>query len=177
MTRSPKRVKVNTASYTAHPIVVLAVDTASVSGWAIRVRGKLVASGQIDTTRRGAAGVVLGRAIAHADAQQLKLWIVLERAWGGTTNTLIGLGMARERWMSEIRCARLVSLGRVVSVMPSQWRSGLFGSRWVRAPRDEVRAYELQYASGETKRGDIGDDEAAAICISAWAARAARLKG
>lgn len=173
--RGRSRAKVNTASYDPHPIVVLGVDTATVSGWAIRVRGRLIASGQIDTRQHGRVAEIVARAVAAGRKYDVRVWVVLERAWGGRLNTIVGLGMARGRWIDA--CRGMVPSARITSCMPNEWRAGLFGGRWSRVERNEIRAHEVQTAVAETKRDDIGDDEAAAICISAWAARAAKTSG
>lgn len=164
-----KRIRTHTGSYHPWDAAVLAVDTATTSGWAVRIRGRLTASGQCDTRRTSAVDAAVELARDHAARAGAPFVVCLERPFGGSVTVVMALGQARERWL---RAAG--SGARVCDVTPSTWRSELFGSKWVRAPRDEVRAYELRTACAESgmSPADIGDDEAAAICISAWAARA-----
>jgi hypothetical protein len=76
--------------------------------------------------------------------------------------------------MSELR-ERKVAKRRILSVLPARWRRPLFGATAARARREQIRALELAAAQTETGLASIGPDEAAAIGISRWGARAAEV--
>jgi hypothetical protein len=151
--------------------VVLGVDTARRSGWAIRSRGALLYSGELDTTYAPRVREVIELAGVIANAARLPLVLVLERAYGGKAFVLVALGQARERWLGP-----WVELGyrrtQVVSVLPATWRARVLGRAHAIARRDEVRAVEMQAARrmvAAAMRDELGADEAAAILISQWA--------
>jgi hypothetical protein len=148
---------------------VLGIDTAAVSGAAVRIQGRLVMSCEVDTKRPEQVLHVVRYVSRVAKAANVPWVAVLERPWGGSTPVLVGLGMARERWLHAL-AAEGYARRRVVSVAPNTWRSVVLGSKWVRARRDDVRAHELATACASTGRSDIGPDEAAAIWISHWGA-------
>jgi hypothetical protein len=156
---------------------VLAVDTATRSGWAV---GAAVASqdevlcfGEADTLDSEALGQIVRWAWCNAQARRLPLVLVLEAPFGGTVPMLLGLGAARERWMVAWRQAGLPN-AQVVRVQPSEWRAQVLGRRWARAPRAQVRAHEQWTASGLVGER-VRADEAAAILIARWASRAAKV--
>lgn len=158
--------------------VVLAVDTATRSGWAVRAGDRLVASGEAHTPDAGELDAIVHEAMGYSGPVVL----VLERAWGNRTNTLLALGAARERWVAAWRRAGLPER-RVVPVYPATWRAKVLGGGAHAMARDDVRPLELASATGEViglrgvSRGtvpppELGPDEAAAILISRWACRA-----
>jgi hypothetical protein len=151
------------------PCVVLAVDTATRSGWAIRVAGKLRYSGELDTLDEHELDAVITDALklTHGGAH---LVLVLERAWGQRTATLLALGAARERWLAAWRRRGLT--GKYVQVYPSQWRARVLPGH-AHAKREIIRPIELAAAQLEVgSTCNVGPDEAAAILISRWAAHA-----
>lgn len=162
------------------PCVVLAVDTATRSGWAIRVGGKLAYSGEVDTHDARELDAIIQ--LAAVGAQPDPTWIlpcvlVLERSFPGGFGAIVAaLGAARERWL--LAWERLGGRRKdVVSVMPASWRSRVLGGRAVRMKRDEIRPHEMAAARQEIAAAndnaiELGPDEAAAILISRWAARA-----
>lgn len=155
--------------------VVLAVDTAGRSGWAIRVAGRLVASGEVDTLDAEEIDSIVREALSHA-LHVCPAVLVLERAWGDNTATLLGLGAARERWHAAWRRA-CQPKSRIVQVYPVSWRARVLPKGACRLPREQVRPVELACAQHEVpsvSRGtfEVGPDEAAAILISKWAAHA-----
>lgn len=150
---------------------VLGIDTASKSGFAVRVRGALKASGELDTTDRALVAWVIQRGLQAALDSQTCLVVILEAPYGGNRTTLLGLGAARERWMSVFR-EYGVAKRRILFAMPAKWRRPLFGPAATRARREQIRAWELAAAQAETGLASIGPDEAAAIGISRWGARA-----
>jgi hypothetical protein len=173
----------DSGSLLAWRCVVLAVDTAANSGWAIRCDGKLAYSGELDTLDAQELDDVIATAsgLAHINSDR-PLVLVLERAYGGSMSTIAGLAAARERWLAGWRRARR-SIGHVVSVYPVTWRALILPRGCTRMKRDEVRPYEIAAAQHEVNACAIarkarfptygvGDDEAAAILIARWAARA-----
>lgn len=151
--------------------VVLAVDTAARSGWAVLAgQDDYLAWGEADTLDPEALTYIVRWAAGQAQGRQLPLVLVLEQPWGGPMPVVLALGGARERWLCAWRGAGFA--GRVVSVQPAVWRAPVLGRGWARAPRGDVRAHEQGVAAmlvGERCRGD----EAAAILIAKWAMRAA----
>lgn len=162
------------ASATPHECVVLAVDTAEMSGWcAITGKDEFLAFGEADTLDGRALRYIVRWAQSHAARRGLALVLVLESAWGGPAWVLLGLGAARERWLSAWRDEGLPK-NRIVSVQPSEWRARVLGRRWAKARREEVRPHEQAIAAatvGQPVRGD----EAPAILIGRWAMRCAKV--
>lgn len=159
------------ASATPLPCVVLAVDTAARSGWAVLVgQDDYLAWGEADTLDEPALDHIVRWAAAQAQCRSLPLVLVLEQPWGGPMPIVLSLGGARERWLRAWRTCGFVN--RVVSVQPAVWRAPVLGKGWARAPRDDVRRHEQGVAAmivGERCRGD----EAVAILVAKWAMRAA----
>lgn len=164
--------------------VVLAVDTARISGWALRLGPKLRYSGEVDTLHPEAVQRVCQLALDLTAAAYLtrRPVLVLESPWGGRVNVLVALGQARERWLAAWAAVGMPR-ARVVSVQPSSWRARVLGRGAVRLDREAIRARERLSAQAEVAPGmrdAIGPDEAAAILISRWAVRApvvARMHG
>lgn len=154
--------------------VVLAVDTARISGWAVRLQSKLRYSGQLDTLDPAAidAAVLAALSVSRAAYCKRAPVLVLEKPWGGRMATVLALGQARERWLAAWDRAGL-SRRRVVSVPPSTWRARVLGHGATRLERDAIREREMLSARAECAAGmQLGADEAAAILISRWAVRA-----
>jgi hypothetical protein len=148
------------ASATPHECVALAIDTAELSGWcAITGKDEFLAFGEADTLDGPALRYIVRWAQSHADRRGLPLVLVLESAWGGPAWVLLGLGAARERWLS---------------VQPSEWRARVLGKRWSKARREEVRAHEQAIAAATVSQ-PVRGDEAAAILIARWAMRCAKV--
>lgn len=154
--------------------VVLAIDTARRSGYAVYARGQLGESGEFDTLdNEPTLERVVTNAVERADSLKLPIVLVLEAPYGGSVEVIAALGVARERWLREWRRAGQAP-ARVVKVMPSQWRGPVLGSAWVGQPREAVRAQEMLVAKTLVKFPP-GPDEAAAILIGRWGAHAARV--
>lgn len=167
--------------------VVLGVDTATRSGWAVRTAGKLVRSGEVSTEDDDEMEWIARTTVATALLQHLIPVLVLERPWGGNDAMLIGLGAARGAWLRAWRRAQQPK-SRVVRVYPASWRARVLGGGAHALARDVVRPIEMQAALHEcctcnashmqtvrvSCRGciELGPDEAAAILISKWAAHA-----
>lgn len=171
---SKNSAKLTPSAAVAWNCTVLGIDTASKSGFALRVRGVLRSSGELDTEDRATVEWVVERAVRAALDSLTTLVVILESPYGGNRKTLLGLGAARERWMSALR-ERKIPKRRIVFALPGRWRRPLFGPAVVRARREQIRAWELAAAQAETGLANIGPDEAAAIGISRWGARAAEV--
>jgi hypothetical protein len=144
---------------------VLGIDTAAISGYALRTRGRLIWSGEVDTKRSDQVAHVVLDARDHAARSNTQLAVIFERAYGGPRHTVEGLAMARERWLVVLRDHRIAGSH---TVMPNRWRRDLFGPR-KGMRRAGWRALEMATALSEVARGVVlGSDEAAAICISRW---------
>lgn len=148
--------------------VVLAVDTARISGWALFVVGKRVDSGEVDTLKAHALTSIVEWAVDLAELQaRAPVVLVLEAPWGGSATVVAALGAARERWEAAWRKAKQAR-GRVVRVRPSTWRAAVLGRATVGMPRDQVRALEQHVASALVGK-KLGEDEAPAVLIGRWA--------
>lgn len=153
--------------------VVLAVDTAARSGWAVAAGDKLLAFGEADTLDAAALADIVGWALRQAARRSQHCVLVLEEPWGGTLSTVVALGQARERWQNAWRAAWQPKQ-RCVCVKPQVWRGPVLGRYYVRAPREETREQEQLVAAaiaGEPTRAD----ESPAICIARWAAHAGKV--
>lgn len=153
--------------------LVLGIDTARTSGWAINVCGQLLDSGEVNTFHSGA----LERIVSHAQALALTAGVpsvlVLEAPWGGSVKIVASLGASSERWLRPwLQLGE--AHGRVVKVMPNQWRGPVLGASFVSCARDKVRAHEVRLASELAGRA-VGSDEAPAILIALWGSRAGRV--
>jgi len=160
--------------------VLLVVDTAKVSGWAIGVSGSLKHHGEHDTEAHPElTTAVVYRVLCLSVRHLLPVVMVLEAPYGGAkhagqVHVLIALGVAKERWLRAWREAGQAK-SRVCTVEPSVWRGPVLGSWAVGLKREQVRASELSMARGIVGRNDVEPDEAAAICIHHWAAHAAKV--
>lgn len=164
---------------------ILAIDTAEKSGWAIWEDGTLSGSGEVDThdsktmaeliSDMFSVSADLSLVRAMAEPRKPKV-LVLEAPYGGPKGAhevkrLIGLGMARERWLRAWKDAG-EARSRVVMVQPQTWRAAVLGN--MRGlERKAIRRCELLVAGSIAGRAELGDDEAAAICIGKWASYAA----
>jgi hypothetical protein len=156
---------------TPHPCVVLAVDTATTSGWAIYSCGVRLNSGEVDINDDAALLGICNAAVKWSG--ELATVLVLERAYGGTKATIEGLAMARKAWLIAWKKANGTKTARrVVLVYPQQWRSplGFRGKVPVAMQKAYLRAHELDYPHREA-----GPDEFEALLIGLWACRASEV--
>jgi hypothetical protein len=90
---------------------------------------------------------------------------------GVGTPQLLGMGGARDRWREN-----LAHMGHPESMlffvdMPT-WRGAILGPRFARARKEVVKPEAVRWARARTRRDDVEDDEAEALCILHWAADA-----
>lgn len=150
-----------------HACVLLGLDTASTTGWAISVGGMLESHGEHKLYTP--AGIVATQAVldklSHLSAlTSMPIAAVSERSWGGA----MGLGRTTSfgYWLHALGTIG-VPLKRIVEVYPSQWRAVELPGHH-RAKRDEVRELEQQRALDLTGIEGLGKDEAPAILINRW---------
>jgi len=176
--RAPSRTRSSRARRHTSPApkpwacVVLGVDTAARSGWAIAVSGKRVDSGEVDTLNTPDIERVVRWAIELGRVGGLRVVLVLEAPWGGSVAVVAALGVARERWERAWRDAGQ-TVRRVVRVNPSTWRAAVLGRQAIGLEREAVRALEQRVAAWLVGPGRVlGPDESAAVLIAAWGAQA-----
>jgi hypothetical protein len=143
--------------------VILAIDTARRSGWSVWVKGQLLRWGETDVLIDRHVGQICEGALAHGLVDGLPVFLVLEKPFAG-----VDQGQYRGNWKAAFLEAG-GTLRRVVQVAPATWRARVLGGGASRAKRDYVRKLEADVARWWTKTMTIGPDEAAAICIGAWA--------
>ncbi|HEX6239979.1 MAG TPA: hypothetical protein VFZ61_03760 [Polyangiales bacterium] len=155
-----------THSQLPHDCVVLAVDTAQVSGWCLMIRGLYVSSLQFDVLKHPTLleevcrnGLELGR------VNGLPVVLVYEKPFFGT-----GQGQYIGAWKAAWVAAGGVKT-RFVGVYPAQWRARVLGSHYASAERATVRPVERRVAAQIAHR-ECGADEAPAVCIARWGSHA-----
>ena len=156
-------------SMVPHAAVVMSVDTAELSGWAITVCGKLVAYGEIDMLENVKAAIAACAESVRFGADRLPVVMVYEKPFGGTNQ-----GAYVGAWKMAWRAAGGVAK-RVVGVYPSTWRARVLGHGAVGAKREQVRAMEVRAASVIAGRV-TGPDESPAIMIGQWGARCGEVR-
>lgn len=185
----PRRTKKSAPpdSYTPHDCVILAIDPAADSGWAI-----LPPPGSsIDPMSRHGEG---GHAVAVNLAREVSIrtkrpLIVVAETW--TTGNrehdrrmkaavLLGLGAAWQRWLDAFDKIDLPK-SRIVRVNVATWRSKIVGGpmnrtseEWKEAARQIAtgRFPALDRASLALAQPKLDDNEADALCIALWARQA-----
>ena len=153
--------------------IVLALDTANTSGWAVWICGQLHNHGQ--HALYSDAGIAKTQTLMRelqslSTITGLPIACMSERSWGGHMDR--GDTKAFGYWVYALRCIG-VSIKRILQVYPSQWRAVVL-SGGVGLKRDAVRALELECARSIVGT-EVGDDEAAAICIGVYAAHCGEL--
>lgn len=156
---------------------VIGVDTARRSGWSRWARGKVRASGELDTLDESAIAAVLTDGLREAAELGLPCVLVLEKAYGGSVAVVMALGAAAERWLAVWRklAKPYGHVGKVERVAISTWRSAVLGPSSVGLERDEVRPVEQRVARAILQLplgAMIGGDEAPGVCIGFWGTRA-----
>lgn len=156
-------------SFRAHACVVLAIDPGQTSGWAISVRGELISSGECSIDNSIAVSGVCKQAREAAIAHALPAVLVLEKPFGGSVQTITGIGQRRGAWRAQWIAAG-GNKTKQVNVGTSTYRSKVLGAG--NLDRAAARPLEQALAASRVGRGDVGPDQAAAVCINVWAAKA-----
>lgn len=173
-------------SFSPHDCVTVSVDTATRSGWAVFAQGEYVNSGEVPLDIAPICKVIRA-AMLIAEIASVPCVLVLERPFGQARGKARGgSDKGRALWRACWRQCRGLTK-RIVSVYPSVWRANVLGKGMGSAPRDEARKAEqrradrikLEAASQIDDPDAIGynatPDEAAAICIGLWSARAGQV--
>lgn len=175
--RAPRKAKLS-AYPVALPCVLLAIDPAACSGWALFLEGRPVTWGELAASNSTGIDAVLLQACELAGRTKLPL-VVLGEDWGrGGVLGLSqwqGLGGAWSAW--KFGCERAVEKGlavvpsRILRVQQSTWRSP-FGLASL--GRDVVKAYSVRAAFNQLgiKLALDQHDVAEALLIGLWGARA-----
>jgi hypothetical protein len=160
-------------SFAALRCVVLAVDCAQESGWAVWICGKPVACGHVNMI----ASELAGRAPSE-HAQQLAAEhgvaavLVFERPFRGNMQGA-WIGLWKQRWVAAGGAKR-----RMLGVYPATWRSRVLGRGWGSAKREAARAEEQRAARSMALENGLDveiaghGDTAPALCIGKWASHA-----
>lgn len=151
--------------------VVLAVDTADRSGYAVWHAGEVMQSGEVETKNAARVREIVAGAVVMAGVAHEPCVLVLEKPFGGTVMMVSALGAAKERWMAPWRDLAIGHQGKVVSVTPSEWRGPVLGAYYANIERSVARAREQEVAASIVGR-QVGGDEAPAVCIGQWAMHA-----
>jgi hypothetical protein len=153
--------------------LVLGIDPAQTSGWALLCQGKLVQSGSVVNAHLRSEVIRLAK---HNEVLSgLSLVIVMEDwtagGWPGHKQ-MFGMGAARGRWLEQIELAGIPSR-RVISVYPQTWRAAIFGTGGSKIKGPQYKAMAVAHARSYFGMGrDPSDDEADALCIARWACAA-----
>jgi len=174
-------------SYVPHDCVILAIDPGNVSGYAIVTplssKNGSVYSGQ--TAEGQARVVVLAKEAALAQVRPLvvvgETWTTGDRVHDRRMHAavLLGLGAAWERWRLAFDAVGLPK-SRVIRVNTATWRSKVIGGPMNRTTAEWKGLARLHAEGRFRKRRELdglvprplGDDEAEALCIAAWAMHA-----
>jgi len=151
--------------------ILLALDTANVTGWAIRVCGLIESHGQHKLyTDDGMKSTdeVLSKLAQLRNATGLPIAVVSERSWGGYMGQ--GATMGFGYWVHALRGIG-VRMKRFQEVYPASWRAVILPG-FHDAERSIVREEEQRKACAMVNANRLGDDEAPAILISEWGAYA-----
>lgn len=155
-----------------HSAVILAIDTATNSGWALFRRGQWLESGELQVSQADQIRTVIIAALGYGRASAIPVCIVLEKPPNTPFHSFAStakLIAARDAW--ETAWAELAKPERQknhhVRVYPQTWRSRVLG----KTSGPELPELERSNAMLVTNR-EPGPDEAAAVCIGVWACTA-----
>jgi Holliday junction resolvasome RuvABC endonuclease subunit len=151
----------------------LGIDPGERSGWGLLdASGRRVASGAV---RRGQELVDAAMGAQDAASRGGCYLVVGAERWtagwaGGRGNfkTYFGMGAAWGRWALALELAG-VGAKRIGRVVPATWRKDVLGNGAATKPM------AVAYVRAAYKV-DVGDDEAEALCIAAWAHRTEALR-
>lgn len=165
LTKKPKKQK-PAPTYVPNGCVLLCVDPAANSGWAIYDHGELVDFGECDLYS-DEPRKLLERAKGMGVAV-----LVIERPFSVRFGTQVAVGGADLNWRTHAK--RLGYAKRIVRVYPASWRAKAMPG-WGKRKRDEVREHEQEVARALTDArftAQPGPDACPAILIGKWATHA-----
>ena len=87
------------------------------------------------------------------------------------TPQLLGMGDMRGQWKSTLGHMGHPKDMLFLVDMPT-WRGAVLGPRFARARKEVAKPEAVRWARAKTRRDDVEDDEAEALCILHWAADA-----
>lgn len=159
-------------SFRAWACVILALDPATVTGWAIWVNGVYHRSGEFELwSGEGVRECVRVIDIARDIALSLNIpWCVqAERSFGGHMGRkeTAALGF----WRFGLYNAQLLP-ACIGLVYPARWRARVLPKGNASAKRKIVKSVEVAIAKKLTSHETMGDDEAAAVGIGKWSTQA-----
>lgn len=167
-------------SFLPHDCAVLGVDPGKRSGWALRLRGRVVDCGELDGLDYPAVRAVVMSAVQRAAAAQQQLVLVVEkppvhhRSGRRSFASLLGSGETRASWRLAWKDLGQ-PLRRLLKVDVLEWRRA-FGL--ARLCRDEARAAEARLAQAIVRDAvalSVGAESAPAVLIAEWGAHAAQV--
>lgn len=165
------------ASIVPHEVVVLAIDPGEKAGAAVLVRGRVT---DVLAIRPGAEPLAVELAKTVARDAALPLVVVAEK-WSnhgvfGGARTQRGLGAAWGRWDGAL-LAGGIPRRVVVRVLPRTWQAKIVSG--IALPRERLAAAVASVADRALRQdpdaplpANLTLDQAAAVCIGLWAARA-----
>lgn len=161
-------------------MILLAVDQAATSGFAIGLLAGVQARAITVGTARSAAerGKAIETAIALTRVQNETLadiHVIFEDhgdfyfgKGNGSVPSLLGLGAARGRWLEQLELAG-VKKGKVCKVATKDWRRAVLGLAG-NASAERAKSAAVTHARAVIGQ-DVEHDAAEALCILLWAAR------
>lgn len=166
---TPKR---NTDSASPPP-VLLSLDPAIVSGWAIWLNGDLHSSGVAKTAEhRDKVVSDCWDLVAAEDFPGSCIFVAYEKTIFGPKGTVWGLGRACGKWFEHLELAK-VPEKQIRSYTAGEWRRRVWGSKRMVGNKAQRRAgwklWALTWVKTYYGVDAKTDDEAEAICIGeAW---------
>lgn len=157
--------------------VVLAIDPAKVSGWAVFVNGLHHSSGE-GTFKRADRDAVVLDARTLAEARDVPIAVAMETwtphgAWG--FKQAMGVGEQTGRWLDSLEAHHVDH--RLVRVQVNVWRRAVLSPpRAAKKAQLKTLAIMRARALMQTRRS-IGDNEAEAVCMAYWACHAPAVRG
>ena len=171
---------------TLAPRVIVGIDQAARSGWAVHSGGQVRASGVARSARERLE--VVQAALSAAGGDTRLLLIVLEdhgkmplsrrtqydaatkHAPSRNAATILGMGDARGRWREQFELVG-VPLSHFVLVEPRTWRLAVFGRGAPSMGTEAAKELAVRWASQVRGEPIADDNEAEAIAMASWGAR------
>jgi len=153
-----------------HDCAVLAVDPGATSGWAIYVRGRLVAYGKLtekELYADGPANVL--RLLLSQNGPHV---VVLERPFRIRFQNQATIGAAMKMWAQRAKEGRFVR--HILRVYPPTWRRIL--PKGMPKDRKAVRAQEAALAGRMLGKDKVHPDIAPAVLMGRWASFAGEVR-
>lgn len=154
--------------YRPHPAVILGIDAAKSSGWAL-----LSESGAKKCAYAGVAKNhdsrkhVIRSALLLSKHHALPLIAVIEDFTTGGWKSFAAIlraGESRGRWLEHLDSEEIST----INVTPAQWRGGIFGS--TKLNREQAKTLAQTYVKSEYKE-DLPHDAAEALLIARYGSR------